>query len=623
MHKTIYINTNEEIIGIINKIREEDVQEIFLVIPKNSLLTQGVINLKLLKKEVAKMHKKIILVTSDKHSKRIIKRVGLETRNKLVEDFVKDEIASTENSNLKISESKSLENLDRTSQKREFGSSNFYSDHHPETSTKKKVLPKKIEEDQNSIKSENKNLRIRTTNTFGKEHIENHKSKKNLELTDETLESEGEFKINPNFEQTKINQQEKVTIDDFYREDIICKKPSSTNNPIAKRGRFKLSNKKKLWGALGVFFSILIVFFGFWIFSNYPKMKVELFLKEKVANASIDLLICDKKTVLDNCLAGTYQDLLIEVSEKYDSSGEKFSNDKGMARGIVKISNNYSSNQQPLVATTRLLSKEGKLFRLVKSVTVPGMDGENSGMIEAQIIADEIGQEYNIKATEFTIEGFKGGEKYEKFKVVSEQSITGGANDIENKKVKVVTEQDINTAREKTIESFNQNLKENIVKRLTNEETFVLTSAGKEIVYSDSSYAPGDIIDEFSYTIRERVELISFDKKSFENTIRNAFEENSQKDLDFSKLVKTDFRKDIADYETKKLSLSIDASALYWPILNNNELKKELSSKNNAELKKLLTDFDKIKKAVIFYSPSWLSNFPIKNKNITIKKRRE
>ncbi len=617
MHKTVYINADEEIIGIINKIREESVDEIFLVVPKNSLLTQGIINLKLLKKEVAKMNKKIILVTSDRHSKRIIKQVGLETRSKSVKDFVKSEDAPVEVLNPSNPKEKSFENLEKKPQKREFGSSNFYGSE-PGISEEKVSFPKE-EEVEFLSEPKKKKLAIKTANTFGNEHIENHQTKKKLEETEDISEAEGEFKINPNFKQSEIKHDE-ATIDDFYRENIIHKESPQPEEPVKKEKGFKISNKKKLLGLLSIILLVLIISLGFWIFSNWPKMKIELFLKKEVAEASLDLVICDEKTADSNCLKGTYQELLIEVSEKYNASGEKFSNDKGMARGIVKISNHYSSSNQPLIATTRLLSKDDQLFRLVKSVVVPGMIDDKPGEVEAQVIADEIGQEYNIEATEFTIEGFKGGEKYEKFKVVSEHSMTGGANDIENKKVKVVTEQDINLAREKTIESFNRNLKENIAEQLADNKTFVLTSVGKEILYSDSSYAPEDIIDNFNYTVRERIKLISFDKNAFENIVLEAFEEKDRKDLEFSKITKTDFKKDIADYEAKVLNLTIDTSALYWPILDEVQIREDLSNKNNAEIEALLMNFSQIKKAVIFYSPSWLNNFPIKSKNIVVEK---
>jgi hypothetical protein len=348
-------------------------------------------------------------------------------------------------------------------------------------------------------------------------------------------------------------------------------------------------------------------------------MKIELFSKEEIKESTLNLKICENQEVDENCLKGNYKELIVRTVESYESSGEEFSNDKGMARGIVKIYNNYSSKSQPLVATTRILSENGKLFRLIKSVTVPGMEDDQPGVAEAQVISDEIGQSYNIGPSKFTIEGFKGGDKYEKFEVISEFSMVGGANDTDNKKVKVVTGSDIDLAREKTIEVFNNKLEDNIREQLDSEEIFVVTSIEKEIVKSDSSYAPGDIINKFNYIVEDKIKLMAFDEDKFNQEIRESFQESSDNKLEFNKISKIDFQKDIANYEEKFLDLVINAKASYWPKINTEEMKKKLGSKNNEEIKKYLTDLNQIQKAVISYSPSWLSALPVKQENIIIE----
>ncbi len=67
------------------------------------------------------------------------------------------------------------------------------------------------------------------------------------------------------------------------------------------------------------------------------------------------------------------------------------------AEGSVTIYNEFSNAPQPLVATTRLETSDGKIFRIVKGVTVPGttlVDGEiKPGAIEVQVVADQPGSD--------------------------------------------------------------------------------------------------------------------------------------------------------------------------------------------------------------------------------------
>ncbi len=69
------------------------------------------------------------------------------------------------------------------------------------------------------------------------------------------------------------------------------------------------------------------------------------------------------------------------------------------ATGTVTLVNETGKNQ-PLVATTRLLSPEGKLFRLKDGVTVPAQ-----GEVEASVYADMAGGDYEIGPSKFTIPG--------------------------------------------------------------------------------------------------------------------------------------------------------------------------------------------------------------------------
>jgi len=626
MHKTIYIDTEEEIIGIIDKIRKEESPEIFLVVPKNSLLTQGIVNLKLLKKEVDKMGKHIILVTSDQHSRRIIKAVGLEAKNKSAQDFIKEETPEKEEASKKKETSEKIIGEEVVppvkKKKREIGSSDFYSSSMTKPD-KENLFEEEIEEpalEPPKPKSSTK-IKIKTPNSFGKEFIENHENQKKIEkkkLFSRTLRA-------PKLKPEKPRVSSHVSIDDFYQEKTIQKTPEI--NPIEKKERKKISfnfpKKIKVFPILATVFVAGAVILGYWVFLNWPKMKAQLYLNKHQASASSSIMVCEDVEIDSNCsLKGSYKEILIETSDKYPATGEKFSNDKGMARGTVKIYNHYSSSNQSLVATTRLLSKEGKLFRLIKNVVVPGKNGDEPGMIEAQVIADKIGQSYNIEASEFTIEGFKGGDKYDKFKVISEEKMTGGANDTENKKVKIVTESDINLAREKSIKSFNESLEENIKKNLEEGETFAYNSIEKEIIFNDSSYAPGDIIDQFNYKIKEKIKVITFNETEFQKILQSSFDEESQDDLVFEKISDIKFMKDVADYSAKKLDLNVTAKGDYWPVLDENILKNELSEKNNEGIKEYLSSLEQINRAVLLYSPSWLSSMPVKKGNVIIEKNR-
>lgn len=101
------------------------------------------------------------------------------------------------------------------------------------------------------------------------------------------------------------------------------------------------------------------------------------------------------------------------------------------ASGKIIIYNNFSSASQPLVATTRFETPDGKIYRIAGDVTVPGQQTKNGetipGSLEVTVFADQPGENYNIPLSDFTIPGFKGGVKYEKIYARGVTPMFGGS----------------------------------------------------------------------------------------------------------------------------------------------------------------------------------------------------
>lgn len=62
---TVYIEIDEDITSVINKVQSSDDKVVALVLPKRATVFQSTINMKLLKKAAATAHKSLVLITSD------------------------------------------------------------------------------------------------------------------------------------------------------------------------------------------------------------------------------------------------------------------------------------------------------------------------------------------------------------------------------------------------------------------------------------------------------------------------------------------------------------------------------------------------------------------------------
>src|SRR3989344_7663685 len=134
----------------------------------------------------------------------------------------------------------------------------------------------------------------------------------------------------------------------------------------------------------------------------------------------------------------------VEKSVSQKAPATQRSTTESRAQGTVRIYNAYGPDSQTLVATTRLVSQEGKLFRTTETVVVPGGSAANPSSIAVSVVAAEAGPEYNISPSTFSIPGFQGTPKYQGFYGKSDEPMRGGASG----DVRVVSEDDIAKATE-------------------------------------------------------------------------------------------------------------------------------------------------------------------------------
>jgi len=99
------------------------------------------------------------------------------------------------------------------------------------------------------------------------------------------------------------------------------------------------------------------------------------------------------------------------------------------ATGIIEISKSTPGAER-LIKNTRFRSPEGLIYRIQESVVVPGAVGGTAGTIQAEVFADNVGEQYNLPTgTTFDIPGFEEGGFMDLFRSISASNptqITGG-----------------------------------------------------------------------------------------------------------------------------------------------------------------------------------------------------
>jgi hypothetical protein len=600
MHQTIYIDVDEEITSILDRIRQEKVIEIYLVVPKGAMLINSIINLKLLKKESEGMGKNVTIVApNDKRSRNIIERSGIRVeeyneqinKSSLKTSTLNNQV-TTENIH-QASTKAAEETQQQIKEEADLGSTSFFGNNRNNSTLSREINLSKHQIDEEIGEKETV-------------------LKRAIPLTDQSSLAPSK----QNFENKESNY---FNGSSGGNHNTVV----SSKNKHEQSNHFILRYKFLLIGV--ILLGISLLGGASWFFANYPKLEIVVYPLKKEINKEVKIIAQDEVDDIDvenKIIPGEYLEMSLEKTMEFEATGSKVvDKNASQAEGVVTIYNYFSEKPQPLIKTTRVLSKKDKkLFRLTKSIVVPGMVGEEPGKIEVTVQADKPGKDFNIDADSFTIEGFKSKpEKYKKFKVTSTSSMTGGAKSANAQTKNIVTKNDLDTARKKTIESLDDSAIIEIKKRLNSNQEVIEDSINKEVVSSKSSHLKNSITDKFSYTVVYKVKLIVFNRDDISQIVAKTVPEDLKQDYKLDQNFRIELKRGIIDLDKKSLTIYADVSGMTWFDVDKDQLKQAIAGTTGEITKQALNRDAGVDVAELKPSPTWLNKTPKDLNKIKIK----
>jgi len=254
-----------------------------------------------------------------------------------------------------------------------------------------------------------------------------------------------------------------------------------------------------LYQKIAVSFIILTaILLAIIFYFSFVKVSISLIPNQErlSSNLIIDIYDKSKRSVAGNgVVLGVVKQIEVEQTKSFQASGVEVMGEE--VTGKVIIINNYSKNQ-PLVATTRLLSPDNKLFRLKNTVNVPA-----GGRIEVEVYADEPSPEAAIGPTHFTIPGLWAG---------LQDKIYG-----ESKEAMKYSQKVKNYIQQADIDMGVKDLKQSLIEKAKNEVSAAYKDYSQIIYDIDNNSISqrldgevGDERDEFSITMKTMVIVVAF-----------------------------------------------------------------------------------------------------------------
>lgn len=347
------------------------------------------------------------------------------------------------------------------------------------------------------------------------------------------------------------------------------------------------------------------------------KAKVELWPEKKILKATTTAAVS-----VDRDGASFIKGKILEsekvISQSFAVQGEKLKATK--AQGIIRVYNNYSTSDQPLIATTRFISDDGRLFRTPERVVVPGGHYEGgkfiAGFIDIKVLADQPGEEYNIDESTFSIPGFAGTPKYTAVYAKSFSPMSGGSK----KEVSYVTKEDLGRA------------KEFLTKTALAENDISLRSAvssGKYLLIDDaisanvsdfrSSAELEQETDSFSAQIKATAKALVFKEEAIADFAKNYMEEKlAPEEKLIESFLKTEYSLEKVDLKRNELVLKISILVQSHSVPEDVKIKEMIKNQGIKEIENIFSELPQIKRARIEFWPFWVNFAPGDFKKINV-----
>ena len=369
---------------------------------------------------------------------------------------------------------------------------------------------------------------------------------------------------------------------------------------------------------------VIIIGVGLGIFSYYFSLGVKIIIQPKQDILSSQMQVTVDKGANDiNIFAKIIPGHLFQeektISQEFPITGKVLKETK--AEGIIRVYNKYSTSSQILVAATRFISSDGKLFKSLERVVIPGGKYEKGklqpGYLDIKVKADQPGEDYNIEPSTFSIPGFAGTPKYTGFYGKSFEPMKGGFRG----EVAELTEKDIENAKNSLSQRLFKETRNNLKSKIFPD--FVLIEEAIKDRILETSLPQTSVSQEtVKVEIRGISEVLVFKKTDLENFAKETllFQNPADKKLHQESL-KIDYSLVKSEIDLGKLTLELQTSVKIFSEIDEAQIKENIVGKTPSQIREFLSIQPQIEKTEIKLLPFWSKEAPKNIEKIKVETR--
>jgi hypothetical protein len=564
---TIYIDIDDEITTIIDKVSASSGKVVALVLPKRATTLQSMVNMKLLKRSADQANKNLVLVTTETGLMPLAGAAGLH-------------VAKTPNSRPEIPSS--ADSPDALSDEEAIDLMEDESEPEPATADNagdKSVgalavaagatmpLPNKPDNSIETVELDNEDAKPVAAAAAGAAAAKAAKSKKN----------------------------KKLQVPDFDRFRMLL-----------------------IFGGLAL---ILLIVGAYFAFAVLPKATIAIKTNASNVNTNVDMALSTTATTLSatsNTIPAKQVSTQKTLTGTAPATGQKNNGEK--ATGSVTLSSSCSNGNQIIPAGTGVSSSSGKTYITQKTVTLTGSPGFCNGSKQynatVTISSQAPGTSYNTSAgTSFKLSKSNDG-SYDSSTISGSGSTSGGTDDIQT----VVAQADIDAAKAKLTNDSTSTLQEELSEQLKSQGQYpiVATYVASTPAVTNSANV-GDPASAVTVTGTITYTMLGAKETDIntliDNDIKNQIDTEKQ-DILTRGLSQSAFK--LKTSSDGGAAVNVQTVAEVGPSLDTAQIAKDATGKKSNEIKSQIESNPDVTEVTVTLSPFWVTKAPKNVDKITV-----
>lgn len=404
-----------------------------------------------------------------------------------------------------------------------------------------------------------------------------------------------------------------LNIDDnksFSKKDPKAAKKKGTKNKVPDFNKFR--KKLFIFGGLGI---VLIIFF---VWAIWFAPAATIIINAKTSTVNVKEVV---NLTTDSKLAKPTEGTLlakVETSDKdseisFDATGTKDVGEK--SKGTLTLSQNSESDGIAVASGTGFSSGDCT-FITQKSVVIPGVKfsggkPQGTGEVDVSVVASDVGEQCNLSARTY-------------LSPISTVSADGAAMTGGSKKtIKVVTNEDVATAKEKLAASSNDNVKAELTSSLGSN--YKIIDSSFTTTYGDPTVSPavGEEASSGKATVKAKTTytITGIDSSSLSKYLDLAMKEKME-NQDNQKVYKNGLDNvSLTSYIAGNGSMTVDVATdgKVGPNIDEQKIKDQSKKKEYGEVQSQIESIEGVNSVDIKFSFFWVTKVPDDDNKITIE----